>query len=354
MEVLQQVLAAYGLDSNHLQTKVIGSGLIHRTWKVTVHSEHYILQEVNDNVFKDPQAISDNIKTIGSYLQMHHPHYLFVEPITAFNGNTLVTIKGEGLFRLFPFVKESHTFEVAATPQHAYEAAMQFGRFTKLLSELNVKKMKITLPSFHDLTLRFVQFKDALQNGNQQRIQSCQQLIQQLLGYGFIEKEYKSILKNPQFKKRVTHHDTKISNVLFDANDKGLCVIDLDTVMPGYFISDVGDMIRTYLSPVNEEETDFSKIEVRDEFYKAIVEGYMAEMQNELSESEKKHFFYAGQFMMYMQAIRFLTDYFNDDVYYGSKYAGHNLSRAMNQTVLLERFMEKKNIFESFTSHLLN
>jgi hypothetical protein len=94
MQLLQTVLANYGLDIDHLQTKVIGSGLIHRTWKVTANREHYILQEVNADVFKVPQAISDNIKTIGSYLQLHHPHYLFVEPITASDGNTLVEIKG--------------------------------------------------------------------------------------------------------------------------------------------------------------------------------------------------------------------------------------------------------------------
>jgi Ser/Thr protein kinase RdoA (MazF antagonist) len=243
---------------------------------------------------------------------------------------------------LFPFVKGSHTLQIAATPQQAYEAALQFGRFTNLLSGLDVAKIKITLPSFHDLTLRFAQLKDALQKGNQQRIESSHQLVQQLLGYAFIENEYKNILHNPEFKKRIMHHDTKISNVLFDAKGKGICVIDLDTVMPGYFISDVGDMMRTYLSPVNEEETDFTKINVRSEFYKAIVNGYMSEMKDELTETEKNCFFYAGQFMMYMQAIRFLTDYLLNDQYYGAAYPLHNFNRATNQTVLLETFTNKK------------
>jgi hypothetical protein len=119
-------------------------------------------------------------------------------------------------------------------------------------------------------------------------------------------------------------------------------VIDLDTVMPGYFFSDAGDMMRTYLSPVNEEETDFSKIEVRADFYKAIAEGYFTEMKDELTDAEKSSFFYAGEFMIYMQAIRFLTDHLNDDRYYGAKYPAHNYNRAYNQAVLLEKYKAAK------------
>jgi hypothetical protein len=120
-------------------------------------------------------------------------------------------------------------------------------------------------------------------------------------------------------------------------------VIDLDTVMPGYFISDVGDMMRTYLSPVNEEEKDFSKIEIRENYFKSIWDGYMCQMKNELNEEEKRHFIYSGKFMIYMQALRFLTDHLNDDVYYGAKYEGQNFVRAGNQMVLLERLIEKEN-----------
>lgn len=354
MEVLQQVLAAYGLTGETVKVESFGKGLINHTWKVTSANSVFILQKVNDYVFKKPIDITNNIKLLADYLKQNHPAYLFIAPVTALDGITLVYIKEQGYFRMFPFVEHSITHEVVETTVQAYEAASQFGRFTKLLSNFDCVQLRSTIPSFHNLTLRYQQFLISLEKGNQQRTKEADELIKRLMNYSFIAETYERITVDASFKQRVTHHDTKISNVLFDANDKGLCVIDLDTVMSGYFISDVGDMMRTYLSPVNEEETDFSKIEVWDEFYKAIVKGYLSEMQNELSTSEKKHFFYAGQFMMYMQAIRFLTDYFNDDVYYGSKYAGHNLNRAMNQAVLLERFMEKKNIFESFTSHLLN
>ena len=158
------------------------------------------------------------------------------------------------------------------------------------------------------------------------------------------------ISNNLDFKKRVTHHDSKISNVLFDENDKGLCVIDLDTVMPGYFISDFGDMMRTYLSPVSEEEKDLSKIEIREEYFKAIAEGYLSEMGKELTAIEKRYLVYAGKFMVYMQALRFLTDYLNNDIYYGSKYEGQNFIRANNQVCLLKKIIEKEKTLQEMVN----
>ena len=119
-------------------------------------------------------------------------------------------------------------------------------------------------------------------------------------------------------------------------------MIDLDTVMPGYFISDFGDMMRTYLSPVSEEEKDFSKIEIREEYFKAIADGYLDEMGSQLTSIEKDHLVYAGKFMVFMQAVRFLTDYLNNDIYYGSKYEGHNFVRANNQSALLKQIIEKE------------
>ena len=146
-------------------------------------------------------------------------------------------------------------------PAQAFEAAKAFGQFTRLLSHFTVEKLQTTLPDFHNLSLRYKQFSEALKNGNKIRLQQSHDLIKFIKENKNIVETYENILHNPAFKLRVTHHDTKISNVLFNEKDKGLCIIDLDTVMPGYFISDVGDMIRTYLSPVSEEEKDFSKID---------------------------------------------------------------------------------------------
>ena len=213
--------------------------------------------------------------------------------------------------------------------------------------------MHIPLPNFHDLSLRYAQFENAIVNGNPQRIGESKEAIAFIKEHADIVANFEKIKANPNFKIRVMHHDTKVNNVLFDKDNKGLCVIDLDTVMPGYFISDVGDMMRTYLSPVSEEEKDFSKIEIREDYFKAILDGYLSEMQDELSQDELKHFVYAGKFLIYMQALRFLTDYLLDDVYYGSQYPGHNFVRANNQIVLLKRLMEKEDSLQELVNRYL-
>jgi Ser/Thr protein kinase RdoA (MazF antagonist) len=341
--IVESILEAYGIKNAEVQ--VFGNGLIHHTWKVIAPDGQYILQKVHHGVFKTPENIAYNIRLIGDYLKGKFPGYFFVQPVSAANGNDLLFFKDEGYFRVFPFVKGSHSKDTVKTPQEAYEAAAQFGKFTKLLSRFDVTKLKITIPDFHNLELRYQQFLQSLEKGNKERINQSKNLIEELKQNSNIVSTYHSIINNPEFKKRVTHHDTKISNVLFDKNNKAICVIDLDTVMPGYFISDAGDMMRTYLSPVNEEEKDFDKIIIREDFYKAIKEGYANEMKDELTKTESNYFFYAGKFMIYMQALRFLTDYLNNDIYYGAKYERHNFVRAQNQTVLLQRLMEQENVF---------
>lgn len=346
--LLQSVLEAYGLRAEDTDVKPFGSGLINHTWKVSAPQGQYILQKVNHAVFKRPDCIAHNIRLVADYLKKNHPAYRFVSPLVSGTGSDMIYLKEEGYFRMFPFIADSHSKEVVETPEQAFEAAAQFGKFTCLLSGFDVSQLKITIPHFHDLELRYQQFRAALENGNPQRLAEADELIKTLNGYAAIAAEYNKIRVNPDFKQRVTHHDAKISNVLFDAQGKGMCVIDLDTIMPGYFISDVGDMMRTYLSPVSEEEQDFTKIEIRDDFYKAIVEGYSSQIKDELTSSEKSAFFYAGQFMIYMQALRFLTDHLNNDVYYGAKYSGHNFMRAKNQTVLLQRLLEKEPVFAAY------
>ena len=346
--MIQTVLSAYGLNDAETSVETFGTGLINNTWKLISSGKAYILQRVNDNVFKQPQNITANIRLMTDYLHQHHPEYRFVSPVLSTNADEMIFIKDEGFFRLFPFVTGSHSKDVVETADQAYEAAVQFGRFTRLLSGIDLERFKITIHSFHDLTLRYRQFMAALKNGNKQRISKSQELIRIIMDHDDIVQMYEQIKTDPAFHLRVTHHDTKIGNVLFDKDDKGLCVIDLDTAMPGFFISDVGDMMRTYLSPVSEEEKEVNKIEIRDDFYRAIVQGYSDEMKDELTGTEKKYFFYAGKFMIYMQAVRFLTDYINNDVYYNIAYPEHNFIRAGNQVTLLQRLSEKRPVFSKY------
>lgn len=338
--MLKKVLQQYNISIDST-IETIGNGLINKTYKIiTPSNDTYILQKINDKIFINPSAIAENIKNISKYLQQHYPNYLFTAAIDLPDGNSMLQLEGEGYYRLFPFIKNSLTNDVLINTQQAFEAAAQFGKFTKLLSDFDTTKLQITLPNFHNLQLRFKQFENSLQNGNSKRIEESKNEIEYLLAQSNIVQKYNSIIENKSFKTRVTHHDTKISNVLFNKNDIAICVIDLDTVMPGYFISDVGDMMRTYLCPVSEEETDFTKIIIRKNYYDAIVNGYLSQMKNELTSEEKRHFHFAGEYMMYMQAIRFLTDYLNDDVYYVAAYEKHNYNRAKNQIILLQQFMD--------------
>lgn len=346
MDIMHSVLACYGFKKDSYTIERFGNGLINDTCLVKKEGDKYILQRINKAVFMNPFLIAENIEKIRVHLAATDKTYFFTAPCKAQDGATMVCVENH-YYRMFPFVKDSHTVDVVQTPQQAFEAAAQFGRFTRVLSNMDINTLNITLPAFHNLALRYSQFLEAIENGNAERIAEVQDLVQQLKQQASIVEEYNHILNNDDFRLRVTHHDTKISNVLFDKDNKGLCVIDLDTVMPGYFISDVGDMMRTYLCPVSEEEKDFNKIEIREDFYFAIVNGYKTFMETELTDTESQYFFYAGKFMIYMQALRFITDYINDDVYYGARYPKHNLVRATNQSILLQRLLEKEAVLSA-------
>jgi Ser/Thr protein kinase RdoA (MazF antagonist) len=349
--MIDQVLSAYGF-TNNVSVTPHGTGLINRTWLVRNGKAPYILQQVNHQVFIRPEDIAENIESVGHYLSEHYPDIVFPRPVRSLAGKTLVKM-GDNYYRLYPFIANSVTNDVAHTPEQAFEAARQFGAFTRMLADFPAHRLHETLPGFHNLSLRYTAFQDALTSGLPARIDHAGQLIEYLAAQHPLVTRYEQILANPGFKLRVTHHDTKISNVLFDKQGHGICVIDLDTLMPGYFISDVGDMFRTYLCPVSEEEGDMSRIHVRLDYFEAIVQGYMEELSDVLTPAEKGAFVYAGEFMLYMQALRFLTDYLDGDKYYGSRYEGHNYIRAANQSTLLQRFQEQAPTLHAIASKVL-
>ncbi|MDA3614132.1 phosphotransferase enzyme family protein [Polluticaenibacter yanchengensis] len=337
--LLYEVLAEFRTGEGSIVMESLHDGLINDTYKVTIgNNEKYILQRINTSVFKQPELILENISLIGSFLLNQSPEYIFTNPITTITGKSLV-YKGDGeCYRLMPYIDDSVTYNVLCDESFAASAAEQFGLFTKKLEFFDADQLNITIPDFHNLSMRYQQYADVLNNGNRQKIDACKDIIDAMDSYKWIVEDYEKILDNPAFKKRVTHHDTKISNVLFNSDGKGICVIDLDTVMPGYFISDLGDMMRTYLCEVTEEAQDFSLIAIRPSYFKAVVRGYLKQMASILTDTEKRYIVYAGAFMIYMQALRFFTDYLNDDQYYGAKYPGHNLVRAKNQLRLLESY----------------
>ena len=346
--MFENILRIYGLDPEKADVQQFGDGLINHTWRVYTDQKNYILQKVNNDVFKRPADIDQNISLLRDYLKAEHPDYLFVSPVIADNSESLIHFEN-GYYRLFPFVEGSVSLNTLTKKEEAYEAAKQFGRFSKILDGFKVDELNITIPNFHNLILRFDQFTYACAMASAERLEKAHESIRFINEQQGIVNTYREILGNAAIPLRVIHHDTKISNVLFDERNKGICVIDLDTVMPGYFISDVGDMMRTYLSAASEEETDFSKIQIRKEFFTAIYDGYMGEMKDVLTDTEKKYFTYSGKFIIYMQAIRFLADYLQSDVYYGAKYEDHNFNRANNQITLLKEYLKAEPEFLSLS-----
>jgi len=344
--MFQEILASYGLQFEDYKIELHGSGLINYTWKISGIENDYLLQKINTNVFKEPTHIDENLLELRKFLDQYSPDYLFVSPLPNLKNETMVVFN-EGYYRIFPFIKNSKSADYVKYADEAYQAAKQFGQFAKELDGFDTTKLQYTLVDFHNLSLRVEQFKSALENANPDRLKQAAVEIQELTNLDYIATKYQELIQNRKLKERVVHHDTKINNVLLhDQTGEGICVIDLDTVMPGYYISDVGDMMRTYLSEANEEEKDLTKVEVREEMFFAIYRGYMEEMGEALSTSEKEQFIFSGKFMIYMQALRFLTDFLNDDIYYHTSYTDHNLVRAKNQIQLLKSYLSSEHVFE--------
>jgi thiamine kinase-like enzyme len=342
----EDLLNTWGLTPAVYQTNFFGSGLINHTLKVEGKGEAYILQQINTDVFTSPDDIAENLKRIDNYLKNNYPDYLFAAPLPTISGDFSLKSPDGNYYRLLPFIKGSHTVNFLEHEQEAFEAAKQFGKFSRLLNNFDIALLKYTLPGFHNLKLRFDQFKKACETAKANRLNEASDEIKEAQKHINIINTWQQLTENSEIPLRVIHHDTKINNVLFDDDGNGLCVIDLDTIMPGYFLSDTGDMMRTYLSPANEEETDLSKIYIRHEFFSSIYKGYMQEMGKVLTSTEKEYFIFSGSMMIYMQALRFLTDFLNGDIYYGASYPRHNLVRAKNQFTLLNKYIAAEAKFE--------
>lgn len=337
MELIQTitpVLKAYGLNASQLSIERINSGHINYTYKVL---PGYVLQRINKNVFLQPRVLSDNLKEASSFLKQNAPDYLFLHAIKTLSGEDLFFDEEGYPWRLFPYFENTVSINEVANDKQAYAAAQAFGQLSRQLQGCDISKFQETIPRFHDLSLRYEQFEMALSTSSSERIQLANELIDKYKSYKYLVEKYTNLIRSNQLILRIIHNDTKINNVLFERDtNKIVCVIDLDTLMPGYFIYDLGDMIRTFVSPVSEEEIDFSKIKIREEIHQAILDGYLSEMGTILSDEEKLAIPIAGSIMTYMIGLRFLTDFLNGDTYYQTSYPRQNINRAKNQLYLLE------------------
>ena len=332
---MNAILVAFGLTANNYIIESIGTGHIHQTFFLK-GDKNFILQRVNKLVFTKPEVIAQNLRIASDYLKLHFPEYRFLSPIKTTDRQEMV-YDAEGFpWRLFPYMDGTITLSEVQNEAQAYNGAKGFAELTKNLRSVDTSSFEPTIEKFHDLNWRYFQFQMALKKASGEAKKAAKEAIESANSFAFLVDQYNILINSNALQIRITHNDTKINNILFSSStQESYCVIDLDTLMPGYFIYDLGDLVRTVVSPVSEEEKDFGKITFRRSIYNALIEGYLSEMDSVLSEKEKEAIPFAGMMMTYIMALRFLADYLNGNVYYHITYPDQNLVRAQNQLMLL-------------------
>jgi hypothetical protein len=243
-----------------------------------------------------------------------------------------------GAWRVFPFYPHTVSHE-RATPAQAFSAAQQFGRLIKNLEGAYVGAFREVIPGFHDLAQRFAAFEHALTKADPKRAAGATEVTSYFISNASIVDEFNAMKNDADVRTRIVHNDTKLNNVLFDERtDEALYVIDLDTLMPGKALFDLGDMIRTFISSAAEDDPDPSHCRIDVDVFERSVEGWCSEMGPLLSAREKQLLFWSGRMLMYEQGIRFLTDHLQGDLYYKVDRTDHNLDRAKNQMHLLKAY----------------
>ena len=352
---IKKIVSAFGIIYRPESAHTLTSGHINNTYKIEDEAGRgYILQSINTHVFKQPEHIGHNIKTASEHLKKNHPEYLFSSPIPTKDGKEMFYDEVGKPWRIFNYIPDTITIDELESPEQAFNAAKEFARLVCFLSDCDEKDFFPTIPAFHDLNLRYNQFLEAIDNSTPERKKQAGPWIKECLERKHLVDTYKKIIGKNGLKSRITHNDTKINNILFASDRrKAIAVIDLDTLMPGYFFYDLGDMVRTFVSPVSEEEKDQSKIIFRKDIYEALLEGYLSEMASDLSELEKSLIVYSGMMMTFIMALRFLADFLNGDVYYKIHYPEQNLVRSSNQLVWLKVQEQHAREMEEIADRLL-
>ena len=340
-------------SAGEITIEKLGGGLINNSYKVSCQlKSDFFLQKINKSVFTNPETVQRNYIHIWQYAEFEFTGLQLPAPKYYSRMKTLFVDENGAYWRAFDFINNSKMYTIARTPAQAKATAKTFARFTKEFNDFNIDQLHEVIPNFHNLSFRYQQFEDALKGELYERIAKALPLIQELKIRERYKHFYELIIKSDQFVKRVMHHDAKIANVLFDKKTgKVICPVDFDTVMPGYYFSDLGDMIRSMAGNKDENSIDFDRIKIRKNYYDAIIAGYLKEMKEELTNAEKEHIHYAGLLMIYMQALRFITDYSNGDTYYQISYPEQNFDRAKNQLTLLQRLEEFLEEYYDFKKH---
>ncbi|MFC6999146.1 phosphotransferase enzyme family protein [Rufibacter roseus] len=348
---LFEILSKFAIQGTVGDVEPFGSGHIHDTYHVKNLKEgepDYLLQCINHNVFKNIPALMENIQVVTSHLRKKLEHLSGADPEQEVL--TLVSTKerewyykdNDGSFwRVYHFIPDTFTYDVVKTAELAYEGGKAFGRFQALLADLPVHLLHDTIPDFHNVVNRLRLYHEVLQKDPVNRVAEVKTEI------AFVEERAEAMSaiyklgKAGKLPLRITHNDTKFNNVLLDKNDKAQCVVDLDTVMPGFVAYDFGDAIRTTINTAPEDEPDLEEIQISVDLFRGFTEGFLEETGHSLTRTEIESLSHGVLLLPFIMGLRFLTDYIDGDNYYKIHHKGHNLQRARAQFQLVRKLEEQ-------------
>jgi len=347
---MKEIANQFILEGDILSVEPYGNGHINRTYLVKTTETNYILQGINSNVFKTPDCIIKNIELLWET----EPNNRVILPMmSAKQGGHSVNAEAM-VCGVFPCAEGDTSYEFSEALWQAEKAATAFATFMKTFANIDTSRLQATIPNFHNGHLRFQQLEDAYAQATLDRKKKAQKLYefaqQHKVIFDLIQKE----VDEKRIPIRVTHNDTKINNVLINKeNPDDFRVIDLDTVMQGILLYDFGDMVRTSVSPTEENEPDDTKIVFNTEFFEALCKGFSV-MNSVMTASEKAHIVDGAKYMIFIIGIRFLADYFNNDIYFKISYPEENYIRARNQFVLFQRLEDKENELKTIAAKYFN
>ena len=327
----------------------LASGHINDTYLIkTTEKPYFVLQRINHGVFKDVPGLIANKVNISNHLVNKLSHLSkealsrkVLRFVNVKDGKSYYRGKEGNYWNLMVFIDNSVTYETVKDEEVAYEGGKLFGDFLNMTSDFPADTLTEVIPKFHDMSFRFSQFDDALKIASEERKIQAKDYLERVAALKDEMHILQNLKESGDIKIRVTHNDTKISNALFDTNNKGLCVIDTDTIMPGIVHYDFGDAIRTICNTAAEDEKDLDLVNFNLDYYKAYEKGFLEEVESALSEIEIKYLPLGAKTMIFIMALRFLTDFLNNDIYYKTAYSEHNFDRAKNQFKLIESLSQQ-------------
>ncbi len=324
-------------------------GHINDTYVVAAGSNRYILQRINQNVFKNPVQVMANIVRITEHIRAKtgttNPESAArqLEVIATRDGGAYYQDADGNVWRMYNFIENATTYDALQAASLAREAARMFGWFQRMLTDLPGTPLHETIRGFHNTPRRFARFQEVLQADAAHQAKSARAEIDFVFEHAAICHVLSDLVQRGEIPVRIAHNDAKINNVMFDTKtNEGVCVIDLDTVMPGLSVYDFGDLVRTATCPAAEDERDLSQVAVDRTLFEALAQGFVAEAGQFLTPAERSHLVFGGKLITFEQMIRFLTDYLAGDVYYKVHRPGHNLDRTRTQMKLVQSILEQE------------